>query len=44
MLETKPSNIPTQKLQNLFDLPHPKGSLIAGHAADFGRDPLGFLT
>ncbi len=45
MLSTKQtkSNTPTQS-GNIFDLPHPKGSLIAGHAADFGRDPLGFLT
>lgn len=45
MLSTKQtkSNTPTET-GNIFDLPHPKGSLIAGHAADFGRDPLGFLT
>ncbi|KAB8320746.1 cytochrome P450 [Tolypothrix campylonemoides VB511288] len=45
MLSTKQtkSNTPSQT-GNVFSLPHPKGSLIAGHAADFGRDPLGFLT
>ena len=31
-------------MKNIFELDAPKGTSIAGHLLDLGRDPLEFLT